>query len=621
VVNLPYIRGAIPATVKTYLRLLAFARPLRSYLVPYIALVLPAVVFGAVNFTLIIPLLNVLFNTYDVHPVSMPAFSLSIAYLKDVFNYWFAYFAGTYGKMAALQFVCAVIVISVFIANFFRYFSQRVLARMRVWVVYRMRRAVFEKITALDIGYFTRRQKGDLISVLSNDVQEVENSIVSTMQVILREPFLIVIYFVLLFIMSVKLTLFTLVFFPVSGYIIATISKKLKRTADANQQVLGQILSAVEETISGMRIIKGFVARAFVNRRFDRLNARYRQTSKSFINRREMASPVSEFLGVTVVVILIVYGGMLVLDSRSELSASQFITYIILYSQILPPAKNISNSVTNIQKGLAAGERVLQLVDLEPQVTDRPGAVDVSSFNDRIEYRNVSFAYEREPVLTGISFVLPKGRTLALVGQSGSGKSTLADLLPRFYDIGEGEILLDGTNLAGIRLDSLRGLMGIVTQEAILFNGSVFNNIAFGMEQATEEEVVQAATIANAHAFIEQMPQGYRTNIGDRGSKLSGGQRQRLSIARAVLRNPPILILDEATSALDTESERLVQEALFNLMKNRTTLVIAHRLSTIRHADEILVLEKGRIVERGNHEDLLRIDGVYRKLYDLQRFV
>lgn len=606
--------------MKTYLRLLAFARPLKNFIIPYFLLIIPAVIFGAVNFSLVIPLLNVLFNTFELTPLPYPEFSLSVAYFKDLFDYWFVHIVSLYGKDSALIFVCAVILCSVFIANFFRYFAQRVLTRMRVWVVYRMRKAVFKKITTLHLGYFHQRQKGDMMSVVSNDVHEVENSVVSTMQVIFREPFLIVVYFIMLFMMSVKLTLFTLVFFPVSGYVVATISKKLKRTANASQHILGKILSITDEAISGVRIIKAFVAQKFINSKFDEHNAEYRKLSKSFINRRELASPVSEFLGVLVVVILIVYGGIMVLNNQSDLTASEFITYIIVYSQILPPAKNISSSITTIQKGLAAGERILQLTDTDVNVTDKPGATEISSFNNKIEYTNVSFAYEKENVINVISFDIEKGKTVALVGQSGSGKSTIADLLPRFYEVSNGAIKIDSTNINDVKKDSLRGLMGIVTQEAILFNDSIYNNIAFGMPYAKEEDVIQAAKIANAHEFIMQTENGYQTNIGDRGTKLSGGQRQRLSIARAVLKNPPILILDEATSALDTESERLVQDAIFKLMQNRTTLVIAHRLSTIQHADEIIVLQKGKIAERGRHDELIRQNGVYRKLYDMQSF-
>lgn len=560
-----------------------------------------------------------LFNTFgDTQAANPPAFHLSVEYFKSLFDYWFLYIVQTKGKYHALIFVCTVIIISVFLANFFRYFAQRVLTRMRVWMVYRLRKAVFEKITSLHLGFFHNRQKGDLMSVLSNDTQEIENSVVSTIQVFFREPLVIIIYFIILFMMSVKLTLFTLFFFPVSGIIIGTISKKLKRTADLGQHILGKILSQTEEAISGIRIIKGFVVKRFINRKFEQVNAEYRRVSKSFINRRELASPVSEFLGVTVIIVLILYGGSLVISNQSELTASEFITYIILYSQILPPAKNISNSITTLQRGLAAGNRLFQLLDTPSQINDAPDAEHISSFENCIEYRQVWFSYDDKPVLKNINLKIEKGKTVALVGQSGSGKSTLADLLPRFYDLQKGEILIDGKDIRKLRKESLRRLMGIVTQEAILFNDTIFNNISFGLENADREAVIQAAKIANAHEFIIQTEHGYDTNIGDRGMKLSGGQRQRISIARAVLRNPPILILDEATSALDTESERLVQEAIFNLMKNRTSLVIAHRLSTIQHADEIIVLHQGQIVERGNHQELIAMNGMYKKLLDMQ---
>jgi subfamily B ATP-binding cassette protein MsbA len=605
--------------VKTWFRLLSFARPYSGFIIPYVLLIVPAVIFGAVNFTLVIPLLNVLFNTFgDTQAANPPAFHLSVEYFKSLFDYWFLYIVQTKGKYHALIFVCTVIIISVFLANFFRYFAQRVLTRMRVWMVYRLRKAVFEKITSLHLGFFHNRQKGDLMSVLSNDTQEIENSVVSTIQVFFREPLVIIIYFIILFMMSVKLTLFTLFFFPVSGIIIGTISKKLKRKADLGQHILGKILSQTEEAISGIRIIKGFVVKRFINRKFEQVNAEYRRVSKSFINRRELASPVSEFLGVTVIIVLILYGGSLVISNKSELTASEFITYIILYSQILPPAKNISNSITTLQRGLAAGNRLFQLLDTPSQINDAPDAEHISSFENCIEYRQVWFSYDDKPVLKNINLKIEKGKTVALVGQSGSGKSTLADLLPRFYDLQKGEILIDGKDIRKLRKESLRRLMGIVTQEAILFNDTIFNNISFGLENADREAVIQAAKIANAHEFIIQTEHGYDTNIGDRGMKLSGGQRQRISIARAVLRNPPILILDEATSALDTESERLVQEAIFNLMKNRTSLVIAHRLSTIQHADEIIVLHQGQIVERGNHQELIAMNGMYKKLLDMQ---
>jgi subfamily B ATP-binding cassette protein MsbA len=608
--------------VKTYFRLLAFAKPYRNYLPAYILLVIPAVLFGAFNFSLIIPLLNVLFNSYDDKTIiARPEFSFSIEYFKHFFDYSFHHIASAYGKGAALKFICGIILISVFMSNFFRYFSQRVLTRMRTWVVYRLRKAVFEKLSSFHIGYFHQKQKGDLMSVVSNDVHEIENSVVSTVQVIFREPLIIVVYFIMLFIMSVKLTLFTIIFFPVTGFIITTISKKLRKSAVISQQLLGKILSVTDETVSGIRIIKAFTAQLFVRKKFDESNTEYRKISKSIINKRELASPVSEFLGVLVVIAVLVYGGEMVLNHDSSLTASQFITYIILYSQILPPAKNISGAFAYIQKGLAAGDRVLHILDTPVEITDDVNAIAINTFNEKIEYRNIYFAYEKEKVLKNISFEIKKGRTIALVGQSGSGKSTLADLLPRFYDPQEGELLIDGKNIKDCKVDSLRSLMGIVTQEAILFNDTVMNNIAFGMSNISESEIINAAKIANADEFISRMAEGYSTNIGDRGSKLSGGQRQRISIARAVLKNPPILILDEATSALDTESERQVQDAILKLMQNRTTLVIAHRLSTIQHADEIIVLKDGEIVERGKHDELLAHVGIYRKLYDLQAFV
>ncbi len=607
--------------MNTYFRLLGYARPYGRYIIPYLVFLLPAVVFGAINFTLIIPLLNVLFNTLDSVPMGEPPeFSLRPGYFTGLFNYWFLHIVHNYGKYQALSFVCGIIVVGVFLANLFRYVAQRVLTRLRVWLVYRLRKSVFEKITSLHVGFFHHRQKGDLMSMLSNDIQEVENTVISTLHVLFREPLIIIVYIIILFIISVKLTLFTLVFFPLAGFIIASISRQLKRTADTGQQLQGKLLSLTEEAISGIRIIKGFVVKRFINERFDRVNESFRKVSKSFINRRELASPLSEFLGVLVVVTLILFGGKLVLDNPPVLSASEFITYIILYSQILPPAKNISNSVTIMQRGLAAGDRLFKLLDTPSQIQDSPIAISLTSFEKAIEYRNVSFSYEDRPTLKNINLKIEKGKTVALVGQSGSGKSTLVDLLPRFYDIQEGEILIDGINIRDIRKESLRRLIGIVTQEPILFNDTIYNNIAFGLDKVDMDDVIRAAGIAHAHEFIIHTEQGYQTNIGDRGMKLSGGQRQRITIARAILRNPPILILDEATSALDSESERLVQEAISNLLKNRTSLVIAHRLSTIQNADEIIVLHQGQIVERGTHTQLLAASGIYRRLYETQSF-
>jgi subfamily B ATP-binding cassette protein MsbA len=498
--------------------------------------------------------------------------------------------------------------------------SQRVLTRMRTWVVFRLKKSLFDRLSTLHIGFFHRQQKGNILSIMSADVHEIENSIVSSVQVLFRDPLTIVVYIVLLFGMSMKLTLFTLIFFPVAASLIAGIAKKLRKSATLSQSLLGRLLNVTDETITGARIIKAFTAQAFVQAKFYTHNEDYRKVSKSMVNRRELAGPLSEFLGVLVIIAVMVYGGRMVLNQQSELSASEFVTYIILYSQLIAPIKNISSALTNIQRGLAAGERVIAIIDTENQITDKPDARKLDTFSSLIEFRNISFAYNTEEVLKDISFTIPKGNMVAIVGQSGAGKSTTADLLCRFYDPQGGGVIIDGSDIRDYTLESLRRQMGIVTQEAILFNDTVFNNIAFGIEDAAEEDVIFAAKVANAHEFIEQMENGYQTNIGDRGSRLSGGQRQRISIARAVLKNPPILILDEATSSLDTESEKLVQDAIQKLMLNRTSLVIAHRLSTIQHADEIIVLNAGQIIQRGTHQQLIAIEGVYKKLCDMQSF-
>jgi len=607
--------------MKTYFKLLAFAKPYSRFVPKYAVLALLAVFFGLANFTLLIPLLNVIFEKVPTNEmVSRPEFTLSITYLKEIFNYYFNSIFNAYGKIQALQFVCVIIIVSVFFSNMFKYWSQRVLTNMRTYVVRNIRESLFKKITDLHVGYFQSQRKGDLMSSLSNDVNEIENSVVSSIQVVFREPLMIIGFVILLFSMSVKLTLFSLIVLPLSGLIITTISRKLRKQAQVGQSILGNILSIIEETISGIRIIKAFNASAYVRSKFDEQNNNYRNILKSMWNKRELASPISEFLGVTVVVGLILYGGSLVLENDSELNASEFITYITLFSQILVPAKNISSALTNIQRGLASGERIFAILETPVAITESADAKSIQAFTKSIEYKNVSFAYHQHQVLNEINLAIPIGTTVALVGQSGAGKSTMADLLPRFYDVTSGCIEIDGMDIRKLKLSDLNALMGIVTQEAILFNDSVFNNIAFGRPDTREEEIIAAAKIANAHEFIVKLEQGYHTNIGDRGAKLSGGQRQRLSIARAVLKNPPILILDEATSALDTESERLVQDALQNLTKNRTSIVIAHRLSTIQHADKIIVLHQGKIIEQGNHIELISANGAYKNLIDMQTF-
>lgn len=609
--------------MKTYWRLLSYARPLRHYIIPFFITSLLASIFGILNYTLLIPLLNLLFDQVGPDKAAeltkMPDPALSTDYFKGLFNYYFGSFMQSHGKLGALQFVCAIIVASVFLSDVFRYLSARVLERFKVNMVARLRQAVFDNAVGLHLGFFSNERKGDLISRVMTDVQEVENSIANTFSAAFKEVFTLLVYLIVLFNVSISLTLFAFLVFPISGAFIAYIVKQMRKDARTGQQRLGGLISLMDETFGGMRVVKGFNAEGFIKGRFRTENDAYKKAIKSMAYKREMAGPFSEFMGVTIVAFILLYGGSLVLSNESELSAAQFIFYIITFSQVLRPAKEISNAFSNTQRGIASGERVLELVDAENSIKEAPNATALSSFKQQIRINNVFFEYEAgQPILKNINFTMSKGKTVALVGSSGGGKSTLADLIPRFYDPTQGEITIDGTDIRTITPGSLRSHMGIVTQESILFNDTIFNNIAFGAD-TTEEEIIAAAKIANAHDFIMEQPEGYQTVIGDRGSKLSGGQRQRISIARAVLKNPPILILDEATSALDTESEKLVQEALTHLMQNRTVLVIAHRLSTIQHADEILVIHQGEIIERGTHAELLENpDGFYKKLTLMQ---
>jgi len=608
--------------MKTYFRILSYARPFRRHLPWYGFYAFLSIVFGLLNFTLLKPLFDVIFE--QVSPDDMvvfqtkPEFDLSVQYFMHLFNYYFLQIAETYGRFGTLAYVCMIIVISVFLANLFTYLSGVVLAKIRANVIKKMRVHVFDQVSRMHIGYFSDERKGDLISKMTNDVQEVENSIVQSLRVIFREPATIILYFAVLFFMSAKLTFFTLLLIPIAGGIIGGITKRLKKKAVQSQESLGRIVNILDETIGGMRIIKAFGARKSVLSKFERETDFYSDVNISMAKKNELASPISQFLGVSVVAGILLYGGNLVLTNESELSASEFIAYIILFTQVLNPAKEISRAVSTIQRGLASAERIFTIIDTPPAIQNKENAVRLDAFKKAITFENVGFRYEQELVLKNIDFTLSEGKTIALVGPSGGGKSTLADLVPRFYDPTSGEVKLDGINLKDYDIEDLRNLMGVVTQESILFNDTVFNNIAFGMTNVSEDRVIEAAKIANAHGFITMMDGGYQANIGERGTKLSGGQRQRISIARAILKNPPILILDEATSALDSESERLVQEALTNLMTNRTTLVIAHRLSTIQHADEILVIQKGKIVQRGTHNELINQQGLYHKLSAVQ---
>jgi subfamily B ATP-binding cassette protein MsbA len=455
---------------------------------------------------------------------------------------------------------------------------------------------------------------------VTTDVQEVEYSIMNYLDMIIRDPITIIAYFIFLLSMSPSLTLFVIIVLPVTGYIIGRIGRTLRRQSKIGQTRLAGLLSTIEESIGGLRIIKAFNAINFMDRKFVDQNRDYARTILSIYRRRDLSSPMSEFLSSCVIIMVLWFGGGLVIGENSPISGEIFITYMLIFSQIIPPAKTFATGYYSMQKGLASADRIFDIMDAEEVIEEKPDAISIKTFNSGIEYKDVTFRYEEENVLNDINLKIAKGKVIALVGQSGGGKSTMVDLLPRFYDTAAGEILIDGINIKDYRIDDVRGLMGIVTQESILFNDTVFNNIAFGMPNVKEEDVVEAARIANAHEFISKMPNAYQTNIGDRGTKLSGGQKQRISIARAVLRNPPILIMDEATSALDTESERLVQDALAKVMSNRTSIVIAHRLSTIKFADEIVVLQKGKIVERGDHDKLIADNGIYKKLHELQTF-
>jgi subfamily B ATP-binding cassette protein MsbA len=603
--------------MKTYFRLLSFAKPIEKFAIPYAIFTIFSVIFNTLNLALLVPLLNTLFNNTATKHVAAPSNGFD---LIASFNYYFQYFIDHYGKEGALEFVCGTIVVSVLLSNLFRYLSQRIMENLRVHTLLNLRSSVFNNVMNLHMGYFNNERKGDILAKVASDVQVVQFSVTGTLQVVFKEPLQLIAYIVALLAISTKLTLYALLVIPVSAFIISRIVKRLKAQAIASQQSYGNMISYLDEALSGIKIIKAFNATEYIKSRFNKENAHYSSIARSMAQRQQMASPVSEFLGVVMVSCIVLYGGHLVLTNTSTLSAAQFITYIAMFSQVMRPAKAISDAFSNIHSGIAAGERVLALIDEKPLIKDTPDAITVSEFNEGIHFKDVSFAYQEKVVLSHINFTVPKGKTVALVGPSGGGKSTLMDLIPRFMDPKSGSVYIDNHDIKHITAYSLRNLMGFVNQESILFNDSIYNNIAFGKTDATPEQVEAAARIANAHNFIEETEQGYQTNIGDRGTKLSGGQRQRICIARAVLSNPPIMLLDEATSALDTESEKLVQDALNNLMKNRTSLIIAHRLSTIQNADIIVVLESGKIVEQGNHQELISHNGLYRKLIEMQTF-
>jgi len=586
-----------------------------------------SVIFSLFSLTMVVPLLGVLFGIQPI-VVEKPPFSFNPNAVIERFYYEISQLIlnGTgevtlNGQMHALVFICVFVAVTFVLKNLFRYLALFFSAPLKNNVVRDIRNSLYKKVVNLPLAYFSEERKGAIIAKMTSDVQEVENSIMSSVEVVFKEPFTIIFFLATLVFWSPDLTMFVLVLLPVTGLVIGRIGKSLKKSSKKVQEQMGVLVSSMIETLSGLRIIKAFNAIDISYNRFRAQNQEYLRQKVRMIRKQHLASPISEVLGTFVMVSVIYYGGSLVLGG-DELKADLFIGYIVVFSQLIQPSKSLTVAVYNIQKGMAAAERVETVLSAEETIKEKPNAIGLKAFEKEVEFRNMSFYYENGVnVLKNINLTVKKGRSIAIVGPSGAGKSTLVDLIPRFYDPTEGAVLIDGVDIRNYRIFDLRDKLGIVTQDAILFNDTVFNNIAFELENMTEADVIAAAKVANAHKFISQMENGYHTNIGEGGNKLSGGQRQRISIARAILHNPPILILDEATSALDAESEKLVQEALFKLMENRTSLVIAHRLSTIQYADEIIVIDDGKIIERGNHTGLVAHNGVYRKLYEMQAFV
>lgn len=606
--------------MKDFIHLLRrFIPPYKWKLVWNIVFNFLSAIFGAFSFLLLIPSLQILFRTQELVSAK-PELTYSISSVSEYANYLISQVIIKYSHEKALVFIGIFIIITVFLKTGFYYLANYMIVVIRNGVVRDIRSRIYRKILKLQLGFFSDERKGDIMARMTGDVTEVENSIMNSLDMMIKNPILIIVSVAVMVYMSWSLTLFVFVMFPIAGFIIGRIGKSLKKESRKGQHKMGEILSVIEEDLSGLRIIKAFNAEKKATERFEKENESYFHIMNQLMWRRFLAHPMSEFLGTTVIIIVLWYGGQLILNQKSSLDAAAFIGYLVFFYNIINPAKAFSTALYSVEKGLASMERIDKIMNTEESIKEKPNAVSISNFSSRIVYKNVSFAYNSTPVLTDISIEIEKGKTVAFVGRSGSGKTTLVDLLPRFYEVTGGQITIDGIDLRDLKLKDLRNLIGYVNQEPILFNDSFYNNIAFGMENVTEEQIISAAKIANAHDFIMATENGYQTTIGDRGDKLSGGQKQRISIARAVMKNPPILILDEATSALDTESERLVQDALLKLMKNRTSLVIAHRLSTIKNADIIYVLHKGEIVEQGTHDQLLASDGRYRKLHKMQMF-
>lgn len=604
--------------MKKYRILLSFLLPYKWFAGQNLLFNSLSAFFSLFTYSLIGPFLKILFS--KVPPTPHPGgFQLSGDWMEQFFNYYITQLVDRFGSSAALIGVCVLVIVASLFKNVFHFAANNALAYLRAGTTRDMRSRIFNKILRLPISYFTESKKGDVITRISNDVEEIQVSVMGSLTMLFRDPITILMFLVFLFISSFKLTLFALILLPLSGWLIGRLGRNLRSKSFLGQEYLGQLLSVVEETLSGLRIIKAFNAERKMNGQFKKINENFTKIYRRVIRKRYLASPLSEFLSTIVLMMVMYFGGVIVLGESGGMSSDQLIVFLVVFSQIIPPAKNITTMYFNIQKGLASLERIEVILKADDKIIEKENALEVNSFENEITYENVSFAYNTEPVVKNVSLSIKKGQTLAIVGKSGSGKSTLVDLLPRFMDIGEGKITIDGIDIRDMKLKDLRRLMGIVNQQAILFNDSFANNIGFGSDSHTMEEVENAARVANAHDFIMETADGYDHIVGESGIKLSGGQRQRISIARAVHANPPILILDEATSALDTESERLVQDAIEKLMENRTSIVIAHRLSTVQRADMIVVIDEGRIVETGTHRELLKDpEGVYTRLYNMQ---